>query len=150
MSAEIAHLTLGSATLDEWLGRCEAVHRVLRTALPADYRGLMRLVMAQGAELAIRHQDEVVCALAVFRCYQNTYDGQRFYIDDLVTDPAQRSAGHGAALIAWCEALARTRGCDYLCLDSGVQRARAHRFYFREGFSIAAYSFRKALTGTAS
>ena len=150
MSADIEHLTLESAALDEWLGRCEAVHRALRTALPADYRGLMRRVMAQGAEIAIRHQDQVVCALAVFRCYQNTYDGYRFYIDDLVTDPAQRSAGHGAALIAWCEALARTRGCDYLCLDSGVQRARAHRFYFREGFSIAAYSFRKALTGTAS
>ncbi|WP_460255097.1 hypothetical protein [Acidiphilium sp. MT5] len=51
MSAEIAHLTLDSASLDQWLGRCEAVHR-----------------------------------------------------------------------------------------------ARAHRFYFREGFAITAYSFRKALS----
>jgi GNAT superfamily N-acetyltransferase len=146
----IEHLTLATPALDGWLGRVAPLHRALRTALADDYVGVMRCVLAQGAELLVRHRAGVPCALAVFRCYQNTYDGYRFYIDDLVTDPAQRSQGHGAALLAWCEALARERGCDWLCLDSGVQRALAHRFYFREGFAITAYSFRKAITGTVS
>ncbi len=145
----IEHLTLQSPALDAWLGRVAPLHRELRTMLPDDYAGLMRRILAQGAELAIRHRASAPCALAVFRCYQNTYDGLRFYIDDLVTDPAQRSQGHGAALLAWCEGVARERGCDFLCLDSGVQRALAHRFYFREGMAITAYSFRKSLTRTA-
>ncbi len=149
MSYAIEHLTLDSPELEGWLARCAPLHRQLRTALGEDYVGLMREILAQGAELAVRHQDLVPCALAVFRCYRNTYDGYRFYIDDLVTDPDARSEGHGATVLGWCEALARARGCTYLCLDSGVQRARAHRFYFREGMAITAYNFRKELINTA-
>lgn len=43
------------------------------------------------------------------------------------------------------EAIARESGCSGLVLDSGVQRTRAHRFYFREGFVIHAYNFGKPL-----
>ena len=33
-------------------------------------------------------------------------------------------------------------GCAQLHLDSGVQREKAHRFYFREGMGVNAYHFR--------
>jgi len=36
-------------------------------------------------------------------------------------------------------------GCGRLQLDSGVQRADAQRFYFREGMSISAYHFSKGV-----
>ena len=49
------------------------------------------------------------------------------------------------ALLNWLEDKARHLGCAALTLDSGVQRHDAHRFYFREGMTILAYSFRKAL-----
>jgi hypothetical protein len=41
--------------------------------------------------------------------------------------------------------IARVRGCDYLGLDSGTQRQKAHRFYFREGLTITAFHFVKPL-----
>ena len=50
-----------------------------------------------------------------------------------------------ALALNWLEDKARHLGCAALTLDSGVQRHDAHRFYFREGMTILAYSFRKAL-----
>ena len=41
------------------------------------------------------------------------------------------SGGVGKAVIGWLEEEARGQGCTGLHLDSGVQRERAHRFYFR-------------------
>ena len=143
--AAILHLTLDSPELDAWLAGGEKVHRMLRQDLSADYIAAMRQILAEGAEMALVHTGGTVHAIAVFRCYHNTYDGYRFYIDDLVTDEVLRGAGHGGALLRWCEALAGKRGCTNFCLDSGVQRDRAHRFYFREGMAITAFSFRKPL-----
>ena len=40
---------------------------------------------------------------------------------------------------------ARGQSCDNFELDSGVQRAAAHRFYFRERMHVAAYHFIKAV-----
>jgi hypothetical protein len=45
----------------------------------------------------------------------------------------------------WLEAEARRQGADTFALDSGVQRAQAHKFYFNQGMSIFSYSFAKPL-----
>jgi GNAT superfamily N-acetyltransferase len=80
-------------------------------------------------------------AVAGWRLVACTTAGRRLYIDDLVTDPTLRSAGHGHLLIAELEQRARAAGCSVLDLDSGVQRGAAHRFYFRERMTITAYHF---------
>ena len=84
-----------------------------------------------------------VIGVAVFREFENTHVGRRFYIDDLVTDESARSTGAGRTLITYLEGAARNRGCPGVDLESGTHRNRAHRFYFREGFFITAFSFRK-------
>ncbi|HQT61563.1 MAG TPA: GNAT family N-acetyltransferase [Acidiphilium sp.] len=145
MTETIVHLTAGADDLADWLGRCEALHRVLRPHLPTDYEGTMRRILAGGAEMALLHEAGVPRALAVFRAFHDTANGYRFYIDDLVTDAPSRSAGHGAALLGWCEAEARRRGCTRLTLESGTHRERAHRFYFREGLAITLFGFAKTL-----
>ena len=48
-------------------------------------------------------------------------------------------------LIEYLQAVARNRGCPGMDLESGTHRTRAHRFYFREGFFITAFSFRKEI-----
>lgn len=126
-----------------WLARAEGVHRQLRPQLPADYAGKMRSVFEGGGEMCVAARGEAVVGLAVYRQFENTHVGSRFYVDDLVTDEGARSTGVGKALIAWLEAEARRRGCPGLDLESGTQRAGAHRFYFREGFMIPSFSFRK-------
>jgi len=80
----------------------------------------------------------------VFRDVQ-LFMGKHCYIDDLVTASAHRSKGYGEKMIAWLRHQARQAGCDFLHLDSGTHRGRAHKFYFDQGFTIASYHFSEAL-----
>ncbi len=127
----------------QWLSRAEQVHRQLRPQLPTDYLEKMRQVFHGGGEMCVAVLGQRVIGVAVFREFENTHVGRRFYIDDLVTDESERSTGAGRTLIAYLEKAARDRGCPGVDLDSGTHRNRAHRFYFREGFFITAFSFRK-------
>lgn len=135
----------GQVVGSEWLARAEAVHRQLRPHLPADYAGKMERVLA-GARMALAVESDAVLGLGVYRWHENTYDGLKFYIDDLVTDEARRSEGVGHALIAHLEEVARKLGASGLVLDSGAQRTQAHKFYFREGFVIPAFNFKKSFS----
>ena len=145
----------GQVIAPGWLTKAESVHRQLRPGLPADYAGRMAQVLAAGARMCVEvaagtetetetETEEVIC-VAVWRVIENTYEGRRLYVDDLVSDESRRSRGAGKAMLDWLEARARQLGCGVLALDSGVQRSRAHHFYFREGMHIPAFCFRKGL-----
>ena len=125
--------------------RAEHVHRQLRPLLPSDYAEKMARVL-KDARIALAVKNDTVLGLAVYRFYENTFDGLKFYIDDLVTDEARRSEGVGHALIEHLESAARKFGASGLVLDSGTQRTQAHKFYFREGFVIPAFNFKKSFT----
>jgi GNAT superfamily N-acetyltransferase len=127
------------------LKKAEPVHRLLRPAMPADYAQRMRDIFSGGGEMCVALRGNAVVAVAVFRVFENTHVGRRFYVDDLVTDESQRSTGVGAALLRYLEEEARVRGCVRIELESGSQRSRAHKFYFRQDFVISGFSFKKDL-----
>ena len=129
----------------EWLKQSEAVHRELRPLLPIDYVGRMCEVFGSGADMAVCVRDDKVCGITVFRIVEKTFSGRELYCDDLITDEALRSTGVGHALIQYMETVAAERNCDCLALDSGTQRQQAHKFYFREGFTVPAFHFSKPL-----
>ncbi len=129
----------------EWLNRAESVHRQLRLTLPPDYARRMQEIFVAGAEMAIVVEGDAVRGVCVFRMLNNTSSGLALYCDDLVADETTRSTGVGHAMIAYMEAIARERGCHVLALDSGTQRQKAHKFYFREGFTVTAFHFAKPL-----
>ena len=135
----------GSVAAPDCLARAERVHRQLRPDLPADYVGRLGAVFANGGRLAVVAEDGVVRAVTLWRLIENTYEGRRLYVDDLVTDETQRSRGFGKFLFDWLQAKARQLGCDVIALDSGVQRAGAHKFYFREGMFVPSFCFRKVI-----
>lgn len=135
----------GQIAGEEWLARAEAVHRQLRPHLPSDYAAKMLRVLTE-ARMAVAVEGDTVLGLAVYRWHENTCDGLKFYVDDLVTDEARRSEGVGHALIAHLEEVAKSLGASGLVLDSGAQRTQAHKFYFREGFVIPAFNFKKSFS----
>ncbi|MCL2162073.1 MAG: GNAT family N-acetyltransferase [Betaproteobacteria bacterium] len=138
----------GAVIAPEWLFRAESVHRQLRDRLPPGFdawRQILQTVFANGGRMTLAIEGEMVRGVALWRIIENTYEGRRLYVDDLVVDVACRSQEIGKRLIGWLEDEARARSCAVLALDSGVMRSGAHRFYFREGFSIASFSFRKNL-----
>jgi GNAT superfamily N-acetyltransferase len=131
------------AESDEQIGACWAVMHELRPHVDrASFVGRVRRQERQsGYRLAYRAEDGRPVAVAGFRLLENLAWGRFLYVDDLVTAGAARSKGHGAALLGWLRAHARSLGCDALHLDSGVQRIDAHRFYEREGMARSSYHF---------
>jgi GNAT superfamily N-acetyltransferase len=128
------------------LALCEPLHCQLRPKVPQPYVDYLIAMFAEGAHLAVLSEGGAARALTVWRSYTNTYHGRLLFVDDLVTDEAQRGQGWGGELLAWLEAKARSLGCDTFTLDSGTQREAAHRFYFRAGMTIKSFHFVKPLT----
>jgi GNAT superfamily N-acetyltransferase len=63
------------------------------------------------------------------------------YVDDLVTNAADRSKGYGDAMLDWLVEYANAQTCEHLNLDSGVHRFGAHRFYLRKRMDIVCHHF---------
>jgi len=135
----------GRITAPGLVAMAEVVHRQLRPQLPEGYSARIEEICRAGARLVAAEKDGRVAGLALWRVIENTYEGRRLYVDDLVTDEDQRGLGVGKALLGWLAEQGRASGCQVLALESGVQRPRAHAFYFREGLSIPSFSFRKKL-----
>ncbi|MCM8730363.1 GNAT family N-acetyltransferase [Hephaestia sp. GCM10023244] len=65
---------------------------------------------------------------------------------DLTIEPAQRSSGLGAQMVAEIEREARHRGMQWIFLESGKDNRRAHAFFERHAFHEISHVFGKALT----
>jgi GNAT superfamily N-acetyltransferase len=127
-----------------------ATHRVmaqLRTHLSEDDYVAQAKRQREGEhyQVVALYEDGQVRAVGGFRLGTSLAWGSYVYVDDLVSDEAQRSKGYGAMLLEWMGRYGKERGCTHLHLDSGVQRHAAHRFYLRERMDIVFYHFRKAL-----
>ncbi|MGL6236080.1 MAG: GNAT family N-acetyltransferase [Segniliparus sp.] len=92
-------------------------------------------------------KSEQAAAVAGFRLNHNLVSGGHIYIDDLSTLPEHRGKGYAARLLAWVDEEAQRLGFAGVELDSGTlpTRATAHRQYFKHGYSITSFHFRKEL-----
>ncbi|MDX6380599.1 MAG: hypothetical protein QOI57_1623 [Rubrobacteraceae bacterium] len=123
------------------------IMRQLRSHLAEDeYLETIRRMRRSGYRLAAAAaEDGKVRCVAGYRIVEFLAYGKFLYVDDLVSVEDTRSEGHGKRMLDWLADVAREEGCESLQLDSGVQRHRAHRFYFREGMKISSYHFSMAL-----
>lgn len=135
----------GTLVAQEWLFRTDFVHRQLRPQMDMDHVNQMLRVFAGGGRMVVAVEDEAVVGLAVYRIYENTFEGRQLYVDDLVSEQSQRSTGIGKALMDHLMQIAKDEKCIGFNLDSGVQRAQAHKFYFREGMVVSAFHFWKGV-----
>jgi len=134
------------AESDAEILRCYPVMAQLRPHVTAEeFVGRVRAQQAQGYRLAylLAEDSGEAVAVAGFRVMEMLATGRTLYVDDLVTDEAQRSRGYGKAMLDWLQAHARDAGCATFSLDSGTQRREAHAFYFREGMRVTSFHFAK-------
>jgi GNAT superfamily N-acetyltransferase len=139
---EIVELAPG----DERLTAVYPVMRELRTELSDDE--LAERYAAghpDGYRLAAVFDGDECRAAAGYRILTNFVSGRHMYVDDLVTAEQWRSHGYGRLLNRYLMELARKEGCTSVQLDSNVRRHEAHRFYFRERYSISAFHFVRLL-----
>lgn len=132
------------AESDAQISRCFSVLHELRPALdPASFVATIRAMQHEGFVLAYLEDDGGdVVSVAGYRIYLNlAMGGKALYVYDLVTAEQHRSKAFGAALLDDLVSAARDAQCRRIHLDSHVTRYRAHRFYMRHGFEIAAHHF---------
>jgi GNAT superfamily N-acetyltransferase len=138
--------TIQIATTDAEINRCFPVMHQLRPALIAgEFVGRIQTQQAEGYQLAFLEADGAIASVAGFRIQTLLWSGRTLYVDDLVTDAALRSQGHGEAMLTWLIALAKEACCTTFMLDSGTHRHEAHAFYFRHGLRISDFHFKLAL-----
>ncbi len=138
------------ADTDTQIAACFPVMAQLRPHLvEADFVARVLVMRAQGFQLASLSDGGQVRAVAAFRLMEKLFSGRILYLEDLVTDSVFRSQGFGAQLLDWLCDYGRAHQCTLLKLNSAVQQADAHRFYFARRMRIASYHFILPLDGEA-
>jgi GNAT superfamily N-acetyltransferase len=133
-------ITIASSDAD--IERCFPVMHQLRPNLIAsEFVARVRQQQKEGYLLAFLEEDGVIRSVAGFRIHGRLHSGRTLYVDDLVTDNAVRSRGHGDRLFDWLVQHAREAGCQMFSLDSGTHRVDAHRFYLRKRMRISCFHF---------
>jgi GNAT superfamily N-acetyltransferase len=135
---EIVELAPG----DQRLGNVFGVMRELRPHLDEDeFNRLYVTSHPEGYRVVAIFDGEDCRACAGYRLMTNLVSGYHMYVDDLVTAERWRSRGYGRLLNKYLLELARGERCTSVQLDSNTRRADAHRFYFRERYTISAFHF---------
>ncbi len=87
------------------------------------------------AEVFVAELDGVVAgAVSLWFRPRLNWTTSEAWVPDLYVDPAFRRRGAAQALLDACVEAARERACHRLILESGHERAEAHRLYESYGF----------------
>ncbi len=132
-------------TEQEIMGTYPVMSQLRPHIIEGDYLGLIREMEGQGGRLISAMDGGKCVGCAFFRHETRLFTGPMFYVDDLVSDQNTRSKGVGHALLEWIENEAKSKFIKTIALDSGVQRGAAHKFYFREGFTVTSFNFKKSV-----
>ena len=134
------------ATSDADILKCFDVMSQLRMNLNCnEFIKIVRLMESEGYHLSYIECKSEVVAVAGYRISTNLAMGKNLYIDDLVASGSKRSKGYGKIMVNWLRNIAINNNCSVYHLGSGTNRSQAHKFYFKEGFSIVAYAFCESL-----
>src|ERR1700753_2878530 len=113
--------TIQIATTPAEIDRCFPVMSQLRPKLiAAEFVGRIQAQQTEGYQLAFLEYEGSVVSVAGFRVQNMLSSGKTLYVEDLVTDSAARSQGHGEAMLRWLIDLAKEANCNSFSLDSGT------------------------------
>ena len=73
------------------------------------------------------------------------YSGKSCEVDHVYIDEKHRSGGIGKQLFAFIETHVKAKGCEAIELNTYVQNAASHKFYFNIGFKILGFHFLKEI-----
>jgi GNAT superfamily N-acetyltransferase len=139
-------MNIRMAETDEDIAACYPVMQELRPHVAEnEFVVRVRLQEQSGYQLALVEDEGRIVAVAGFRTGENFAWGRFLYVDDLITAVNRRSRGYGATLLSWLRHYATANDCRHMHLDSGLQRADAHRFYEREGMFKSGFHFMQDL-----
>ena len=135
------------AETSEEIRRCFPIIAQLRPTLTEeDFLIRVKRQQLSGYHIAFLEDNQVIRSVAGFRISESLSWRKFLYVDDLITDAENRSKGYGDKIFDWLVDYAKSKQCNELHLDSGVQRLEAHRFYKRKHMEIYAHHFKLKLS----
>lgn len=132
------------------IAACFPLMRVLRPHLVDcdEFAARVKRQVEAGYRILGVWRGGVPIALAGYRIEENLISGRFLYVDDLVTEAAERGQRHGATLLDELAQEARRQACRRLVLDTALDNVRAHRFYYRQGLYAAALRFGRPIAAS--
>jgi GNAT superfamily N-acetyltransferase len=74
------------------------------------------------------------------------YSGKQIELDNVIIDNKIQSKGYGKLFLNYVEDWAIKNNYKTIELNTYVENARSHKFYFNQGFSILGFHFQKKIT----
>ncbi|WP_064093210.1 GNAT family N-acetyltransferase [Rossellomorea aquimaris] len=131
---------------DEWAQGFEVLKELRTTLTLVEYMELVKKMVEGGYRAFVLKVDNEMISYAGVSEATNFYNGHYLFVFDFVTKSSHRSKGYGEQLLSFLEDEAKKLGCTKICLDSGLQRLEAHRFYEdKMKFNKSSYAFKKEL-----
>lgn len=89
------------------------------------------------------YQDKQLIGLTGLWYQTRHYAGKSCEADHVFIEEAHRSKGLGKKLFSFIETHAKGKGCEAVELNTYVNNAPSHKFYYNSGFSIIGFHFVK-------
>jgi ribosomal protein S18 acetylase RimI-like enzyme len=139
----MSELVLRHADTEADIAACYPVMALLRPHLASAEEFVARVARQRDAGYCLLAfwRAAIPVALAGYRLEENLVHDKFVYVADLVTAEAERRGGLGAQLLDAVAAIGRDAGCARLVLDTALDNALAHRFYYRQGLLARALRF---------
>jgi GNAT superfamily N-acetyltransferase len=112
---------------------------------PGELQRRLNVMMTRDYHCIAAFEAEHLVGVAGYWFGARFYCGEYMDVDNFVVDEAFRSQGVGAKMMNYLEEKARSLGCKIVVLDTYVTYAGAHKFYFRQGYEILGFHFKKDL-----
>jgi GNAT superfamily N-acetyltransferase len=100
-------------------------------------------MLPKGYCVVAAFEGERMIGLSGFWINMKFWCGRQLDIDNFVVHPDYRSKNIGKKLITWLEKKALELKVDLIVLDTYASAHLAHRFYFRNGFTMTGYHMTK-------
>lgn len=128
------------------------VLRELRSGIEDErFEELYERMVEEGHRLFAAYENGNPVSVAGVVIRTNFYLGRHAFVYDLVTTESRRSEGFGRELLEFVHEWARERDCEFVELESGHWREKAHEFYTNQlNYEKYCYSFRYELQAIES
>ena len=140
-----SEMKICAAQTEEEIQSCFPVVKQLRPHLSEkEFVSQVRRQMENhGYRLIFVQGNGAAKAVGGFRVAEFLAWGKTLYVDDLITNEADRKSGFGGMVLDWLMQEAKNLGCVEFHLDSGVHRFDAHRLYLIKRMIISSHHFSK-------
>lgn len=108
---------------------------------PVELRRRLDVMVPHNYRCIAAFMGERIVGVAGYWFGARFWSGEYMDVDNVVVDETLRSQGIGKRMMDWLYDKAKDLGCKMLVLDTYVTYEGAHRFYFREGYSILGFHF---------